>query len=101
MSASLLGELVQRRLDIVQRLAEATSAMQKLQQMRAGAEMDAQRCEMALDRGPDDDLARDLLEAQERIEESERGMARCEADIAALESILAVTDREIESAARA
>lgn len=101
MSASPLGELVQRRLDIVQRLAEATSAMQKLQQMRAGAEMDVQRCEMALDRGPDDDLARELLEAEARIEESERGMAQCEADVAALESILAETDHAIESAARA
>ena len=77
-----------------------TAARHKLQQARSGAEVDIQRCEMALSRGPDDGMARDLLEARQRAEESGRGEERCEAELADLESSLAETDRQIGAAAR-
>ena len=104
-AVSGLGELMGRRLELVQRLSLATSALQRLQQLRLAAEMDVQRCEMALHRGPPDEMARDLLEgdlkeAVERVEENHRGMERCEAEIAALESSLAETDREIATVTR-
>lgn len=98
--APALRDLLARRLDLVGRLSLATAAMQKLQQARASAEMDIQRCEIVLSRGADDGLARDLLEARQRVEESDRGGERCEAEIAALEESLAETDRRIEDAAR-
>ena len=106
-----LRDLLARRLDLVAQLSRTTAALQRLQQMRASAEMDAQRCEMALERDRDADMAPDLLEtkaleaslteARERIEESDRDLERCEAEILRLESSLAETDRQIEAAARA
>ncbi len=108
--ASALGELFANRLALVERLSRATSALQKLQQARAGAEMDVQRCEIGLGLEPHADVARDLLspsalvanllDARQRVEDSDRGMERCEAEIADLESSLAETDRQIETAAR-
>lgn len=108
--ASTLRELFANRLALVERLSQATSALQKLQQARAGAEMDVQRCEIGLGLEPHADVARDLpnpsvllanlLDARQRVEDSDRGMERCEAEIADLESSLAETDRQIETAAR-
>ncbi len=72
--------------------------------------MDVQRCEIGLGLEPHSDVARDLLnpnvlvanllDARQRVEDSDRGMERCEAEIADLESSLAETDRQIETAAR-
>lgn len=108
--ASTLRELFANRLALVERLSQATSALQKLQQARAGAEMDVQRCEIGLGLEPHADVARDLLnpsvllanllDARQRVEDSDRGMERCEAEIADLELSLAETDRQIETAAR-
>ena len=97
---SSLPDLLARRLELVGRLSQATAAMQKLQQARAGAEMDAMRCEMGLGGQSQEDMARDLLDARQRVDESDRGMERCEAEIAALEQDLAETDRQIEKSAR-
>jgi hypothetical protein len=99
-SAAALRDLLRRRLELVARLSQTTAAKLKLQQARSGAEFDIQRCEMALTFGLDDEMARDLLEARQRAEESGRGEERCEAEIADLESSLAETDRQIEAAAR-
>jgi len=103
--ASALRELLSRRLEIVSDLSQKTGALQRLLQARAGAEMDVQRCEMALARETDG-VARDLLheecqEALKRVEESDRGLERCEAEIEAIEAILAEADRAIEAATRA
>ncbi len=108
--ASTLRELFANRLALVERLSRATSALQRFQHARAGAEMDVQRCEMGLGLEPHAKLARDLqspgllgaslMDARQRVEDSDRGMERCEAEIADLESILAETDRQIETAAR-
>ncbi len=108
--AATLRELFANRLALVERLSRATSALQKLQQARAGAEMDVQRCEMGLGLEPHADVACDLqtptslqaslLDARQRVEDSDRGTERCEAEIADLESTLAETDRQIETAAR-
>ncbi len=105
-----LQDLLARRLDLVARLSQATAALQRLQQTRASAEMDAQRCEIGLEGEGTGDMARDLLrrdslkadlaEARERIDESEAGLERCEAEIAGFEQSLAETDRQIEAAAR-
>ncbi len=97
---SSLPDLLARRLELVGRLSQATAAMQKLQQARAGAEMEAMRCEMGLGGQSQEDMARDLLDARQRVDESDRGMERCEAEIAALEQDLAETDRQIEKSAR-
>ena len=58
--AATLRDLFANRLALVERLSRATSALQKLQQARAGAEMDVQRCEMGLGLEPHADVARDL-----------------------------------------
>ena len=93
-----LPDLLRRRLDLVGRLSQATSQMQKWQQARMSADMDALRCEL---QGDADvaarDLQRDWHEAQCRAEEAESGMARCEALIAEIEQSLAETDQEIEA----
>jgi hypothetical protein len=104
-AGSALGEFLRRRLELVQRLSLATSTLQRLQQARLAAEMDVQRCEMALQGELPEDVARDLLEADlkeaiERVEEHDRGMERCEVEIAALESSLAETDHAIATATR-
>jgi hypothetical protein len=99
-SAPALRDLLTRRLELVARLSQAIAAKHKLQQARAGAEIDIQRCETALTFGADDEMARDLLEARQRAEESGRGEVRCEAEIADLELSLAEADRELEAAAR-
>jgi hypothetical protein len=99
-STPALRDLLMQRLELVARLSQTTAAKHKLQQRRSGAEIDIQRCEMALASGPDDEMARDLLEARQRAEESGRGEARCEAEIADLEASLAETDRQIEAVAR-
>ncbi len=89
MSPPALGDLLARRLELVSRLSRETAALQRLQRTRASAEMDAQRCESGLDREQSAEttreLARDLLEARERMAESDRGMERCEAEILGLE----------------
>jgi hypothetical protein len=95
-----LRDLLTRRLELVARLSQVTAAKHKLQQARAGAEIEIQRCEMAAISGPDDEVARDLLRARQHAEESARGEERCEAEIADLELSLAETDRQIEAAAR-
>jgi hypothetical protein len=99
-SAPALRDLLTRRLELVARLSQATAAKHKLQQARSGAEIDIQRCETAAIFRPDDEMARDLLRARQRAEESGRGEERCEAEIADLELRLAETDRQIEAAAR-
>jgi hypothetical protein len=109
-SAPTLRDLLAGRLELVERLSRATAALQRVRQTRAGAEMDVQRCEIGLGLEPHAELARDLLnpsaleasllEARRRVEDSDRGMERCEAEIADLESSLAETDRQIETAAR-
>lgn len=106
-----LRDLLASRLALVGRLSQATAGLQRLQQARAGAEMEVQRCEIGLGLEPHDDVARNLqppslleaslLDARHRVEDSDRGMERCEAEIADLESSLAETDRQIETAARA
>ena len=110
-SAPTLRDLLVSRLALVERLSLATSALQRLQQARSGAEMDAQRCEIGLGPEPRAEMARDLqrpslleaslLDARQRVEDSDRGTERCEAEIADLESSLAEMDRQIETAARA
>ncbi len=90
-----LRELLARRLETVAQVSLATSALQKLLQMRASAEMDALRCEIAMGREPSDEVARDLLQARERLDDTDMRLERCEAEIAALEATLAETDREI------
>ena len=97
-----LPELLRRRLDIVGRLSQATSQMQKWHQARMSADMDAQRCEMsgeaaATAQDLQHRLQHDLHEAQCRAEEADTGMARCEALIAEIEQSLAETDQEIEA----
>ncbi len=110
-SAPTLRDLLASRLALVERLSRAISALQRLQQARAGAEMDVQRCEIGLGLEPHADMARDLLspslleasllDARQRVEDSDRSVERCEAEIADLESNLAEMDRHIETAARA
>jgi chromosome segregation ATPase len=96
----MLQELLARRLETVAQVSLATSALQKLLQARASAEMDAMRCEIAMGREPTDEVARDLLEARERFDDAELRIERCEAEIAALEATLAEIDREIAEDAR-
>jgi hypothetical protein len=110
-SAPTLRDLLVSRLALVQRLSLATAALQRLQQARAGAEMDVQRCEISLGPEPQAEMARDLLspslleasllDARQRVEDSDRGLERCEDEIDDLESSLAEMDRQIETAARA
>jgi hypothetical protein len=90
-----LRDLFARRVEIVAEVALVTSALQKLLLTRASAEMDAMRCEIAMDREPSDEVARDLLQARERLDDTDLRLERCEAEIAALEATLAETDREI------
>jgi chromosome segregation ATPase len=103
--SAALPELLRRRLDIVGRLSQATSEMQKWQQARMSVDMDAQRCEMAGDapetaRDLQHRLQHELHEAQCRADEAESGMARCEALIAEIEQSLAETDLEIQTWSR-
>lgn len=99
MSDGDLPDVLRRRLDLVSRLALATSQLQKCRQSRMAADMDAQRCDLARDEAASDAAARDLQrewdEALRRSEEAESGVARCEALIDELERSLAEADREI------
>ena len=96
-----LPELLRRRLDLVGRMSQATSQMQKWQQVRMSAEMEALRCELSGDvLAAAQDLQRDLHEAQCRAEEADSGMARCEALMAEIEHSLSETDLEIEAVSR-
>jgi len=95
-----LRETLAQRLEIVARIATATSALQKLGQQRAAAEMDVLRCEMAARQEPSGQLAPDLLDARSRVAECDAGVERCEAQIEALETALAGVDREIAADAR-
>ena len=95
-----LPDLLARRLDIVSRMCLATSELQKIRQVRAAADMDAMRCEMALAHESTDAVARELLDARQRLDDSDRGLDECEARIAALEEALAEADREIAEIAR-
>jgi len=87
-------ELLRRRFDMVARLSEITSRLQKFQQARMSAEMDAQRCEMA-----GGDHTSELSEARARAEAADEGAAACEAEIAKVEAGLDETDREIAAQA--
>ena len=90
-----LPDLLRLRLNQVAQLSEATQRLQKQQQTRAAAELEAMRCELAMQNGDREELARELHDAQRRVEDAETERERCEALIEVIESRLVETDREI------
>lgn len=87
-------DLLRRRYDMVARLSEITSQLQKFHQARMSAEMDVQRIEMTPD-GAARDLREELNEAHSRLQSADEAITGCEARLAEIEARLDETDREI------
>ena len=92
--------LLARRLDLVANVSALTAEAQRLNQRRAGLEMDVLRMELEIGRsGASAQLVQDLHGAQESAEAVMNARAACENRIAAAESEVAAVDRELAATA--
>ncbi|TPK72126.1 hypothetical protein FJ930_13255 [Mesorhizobium sp. B2-4-15] len=88
--------LLERRLALVGNVSALTAEALRLNQKRAGLEMDVLRVELEIGRnGPSVQLVQDLHEAKESAEAIMKACAACEDRIAAAEDDVADVDREL------
>ena len=88
--------LLARRLDLVANVSALTAEALRLNQKRAGIEMDVLRLELEIGRsGASAQLVRDLHEAQERAAAIMHACAACEDRIVAAESDVEDVDRSL------
>jgi hypothetical protein len=92
--------LLARRLDLVTRVSALTAEALRLNQKRAGIEMDVLRLELEIGRnGADEKLVRDLHEAEQSAAAILQACAACEDRIMAVESDVADVDRRLAATA--
>jgi hypothetical protein len=88
--------LLARRLDLVANVSALTAEALRLNQKRAGIEMDLLRLELEIGRsGASEQLVRDLHEAQERAAAIMDACAACEDRIVAAEGDVEDVDRSL------
>jgi hypothetical protein len=92
--------LLARRLDLVASVSALTAEALRLNQKRAGIEMDVLRLELEIGRsGASAQLVRDLHEAEESAAEIMQACAACEDRIIAAEGDVEDVDRKLAAAA--
>jgi hypothetical protein len=92
--------LLARRLDLVARVSALTAEALRLNQKRAGIEMDVLRLELEIGRsGVSEQLVRDLHEAEESAVTVMQACAACEQRIVAAEGDVEDVDRRLAAAA--
>ena len=88
--------LLARRLDLVANVSALTAEALRLNQKRAGIEMDLLRLELEISRsGASEQLVRDLHEAEERAAAIMQACAACEDRIVAAEGDVEDVDRSL------
>lgn len=91
--------LLARRLDLVANVSALTAEALRLNQKRAGIEMDVLRLELEIGRsGASAQLVQDLLEAQERAVTAMHACGACEERIVAAEGDVEDVDRSLAAA---
>ena len=91
--------LLARRLDLVTNVSALTAEALRLNQKRAGIEMDLLRLELEIGRsGASEQLVRDLHEAEERAAAIMHACAACEDRIVAAEGDVEDVDRSLAAA---
>jgi hypothetical protein len=91
--------LLARRLDLVASVSALTAEALRLNQKRAGVEMDVLRLELEIGRsGASEQLVRDLHEAEESAEAIMQACAACEDRIIAAEGDVEDVDRKLAAA---
>ena len=92
--------LLARRLDLVAGVSALTAEALRLNQKRAGIEMDVLRLELEIGRnGASEQLVRDLHEAEESAAAIMQACAACEDRIVAAEADVEDVDRRLAAAA--
>lgn len=90
--------LLARRLELVARVSELTAEALRLNQKRAGIEMDLLRLELEIGRsGRSEQLVQDLHEAEGRAAAIMLACTECEERIVAAEDDVAAVDRSLEA----
>lgn len=88
--------LLARRLDLVAHVSALTAEAMRLNQKRAGIEMDVLRLELEIDRsGASEQLVRDLHEAEESAAAIMLACGACEDRIVATEGDVEDVDRDL------
>ena len=92
--------LLARRLNLLANVSELTAEALRLNQKRAGIEMDVLRLELEIGRsGASEQLVRDSAEAEESAAAIMQACAACEDRIVAAEGDVEDVDRKLASAA--
>jgi hypothetical protein len=92
--------LLARRLDLVANVSALTAEALRLNQKRAGIEMDVLRLELEIGRnGASEQLVRDLHEAEQSAAAAMQACAACEDRIVAAEGDVEDVDRQLAATA--
>lgn len=92
-------EMLERRIARVADLSGLTARAHKLIQELSALEMDALRLELEIGRNPgNDQLARELLEIEDRMTDLRMSQAECQEETEAVEAEVEDIDRLIEAA---